>query len=128
LGFRDNQSRQAGIGGRPAPHGEGAPAKRALPSLTELLNATGVLPLGLEASQLMAIVRWAKHEWKPSETQLEAAGLRSQVIGLVSLALEPGFFSKVVTYGGMKTMAYLLEKPVTYLSSGDVLPRLVSRF
>ncbi len=87
---------------------------------TEMLAATGERPLGLEAAQLIGIARWAQDKWNSRTIRVESTGIRSQVVSLVAAALEPHLFSEVVTYGGMRSLSYLLDKPVPYEAAPDL--------
>jgi len=99
--------------------GEAAPDKVLYP-FAEGLAATGKRALGIEAAQLIALVRWAGEQWKPQQFRLETAGLRNQVAGLVAAAIEPRLFSDVVTYAGMENLRYLLDAPVDFLEAPDM--------
>ena len=86
----------------------------------EMLAATGDRPLGLEAAQLLAITHWARQQFRAPSVRLETTGMRSQVEALVAASLEPGIFSEVVTHKGMRTLSYLLDKPVPYEIAPDL--------
>ena len=88
--------------------------------LTEMLAATGERPLGMEAAQLVGIARWAQIKWNPPTIRLETTGIRSQVVSLVAASLEPHLFSTIENYGGMSSLAYLLDKPVHYEAAPDL--------
>lgn len=87
---------------------------------TEMLAATGERPLGMEAAQLAAVADWAQSRWKPATIHLQTTGIRMQVVGLTTAAIEPHLFSSVENYGGMRSLAYLLNKPVKYRSAPDL--------
>ncbi|MGH9397805.1 MAG: alpha/beta hydrolase family protein [Terriglobia bacterium] len=87
---------------------------------TEMLAATGERPLGMEAAQLIALAAWAQGKWAPSSIRLETKGIRSQVISLVAASLKPHLFSEIENDGGMSSLSYLLEKPVTYEAAPDL--------
>ena len=55
-----------------------------------------------------------------AEPKLETHGIRSQVAALTAAALAPGAFSEVVTHGGVDTLAYLLEAPVSHPDAPDL--------
>jgi dienelactone hydrolase len=91
------------------------------PSLfTQMLAASGARPLGLEAAQLIALARWARRQFKPARIRVETTGLRSQTQALVAAALEPELFSEVAAQRGMRSLNYLLDKPVDYEIAPDV--------
>jgi hypothetical protein len=47
-------------------------------------------------------------------------GMRSQVESLTAAAIEPGLFSEVAVHGGMRSLRYLLDKPVVYTDAPDL--------
>lgn len=99
--------------------GGAAPDARAF-QFTEMLATIGERPLGMEASQLIGLARWAQQTWEPPRIRLEGTGFRSQVTALVAAALEPRLFLDVEIHGGMHSLGYLLEKPVTYQEAPDL--------
>jgi len=99
--------------------GDAAP-DQPLDLFSEMLAAAGDRPLGLEAAQLIGIARWARQQFQPASIRVEATGPRSQVQALVAAALEPALFSRVATHRGMKSLGYLLEKPVPYEAAPDL--------
>jgi hypothetical protein len=99
--------------------GDAEPQSPGLRGFGQLLATTGDRPLGMEAAQLVAAVRWLKRSGTPS-VRLETSGIRSQVIGLVAAALEPGLFSEIVQRKGMSSFAYLLDAPVNYQDAVDL--------
>jgi dienelactone hydrolase len=99
--------------------GDAAPDKP-LHLIAEMLAATGERPLGMEAAQLISLARWAQEEWAPPQIRLEGTGIRSQVVALVASALEPKLFSQVELDGGMRSLSYLLDKPVAYEDAPDL--------
>ena len=91
------------------------------PSLfTQMLASAGERPLGLEAAQLAAIARWAAQRFHPAQVRLETTGIRSQVQALAAAAVEPGLFSEVASQRGVRSLGYLLEKPVRYETAPDL--------
>jgi hypothetical protein len=86
----------------------------------QYLNTLGERPLGVESAQLIAIARWLREQPGVTQVRLECTGIRSQVAALVAAALEPQLFSEVVIHEGMKSLGYLLEKPVTYFEAPDL--------
>jgi len=94
-------------------HGDCAPAPNAV-GFTQMLATTGDRPIGIQAAQLVAIVRWLRETSGTKQVRLESTGLRNQVAALVAAALEPQLFSEVVIREGMPSMKHLLDAPVTY--------------
>jgi hypothetical protein len=86
----------------------------------EMLAAVGERPLGMEAAQLAGLARWAQGKFTPPQMRLEGSGIRSQVVSLVTSALEPELFSQVELDGGMHSLGYLMDKPVEYEEAPDL--------
>lgn len=86
----------------------------------EMLAATGNRPIGMEAAQLIGITDWARERWPVTKVSLESTGIRSQVESLVAAAIEPHMFSGIVVHKGMRSLSYLLNKPVSYLNAPDL--------
>jgi dienelactone hydrolase len=91
------------------------------PALYEqYLNTLGERALGVESGQLIAIARWLRSQPGVTQVRLECTGIRNQVATLVAAALEPQLFSEIVIHEGMKSLGYLLEKPVGYFEVPDL--------
>jgi dienelactone hydrolase len=86
----------------------------------EMLAATGNRPLGLEAAQLIGIAIWARARFNAPSVRIESTGIRSQVEALVAAALSRQLFSEVAVQGGMHSLKYLLDKPVSYQDFADL--------
>ncbi len=99
--------------------GEAAPPRHA-ELMAEMLAATGERPLGMEAAQLIGIIHWAQQTWAPQRVRLESDGIRSQMVSLIAAALQPQLFSTVEIHQGMRSLSYLLEKPVRYQDAPDL--------
>ena len=99
--------------------GDAAP-DQPLHLFAEMLAATGERPLGMEAAQVRALAHWAQEKFEAPQMRLEGTGIRSQVISLVSAALEPKLFSQVEIDGGMHSLGYLMDKPVEYEEAPDL--------
>lgn len=85
-----------------------------------LLDSTGDRSLGIEAAQLVATANWLRSTTGQSKIRLETNGIRSQMIALVAAAIQPSAFSDLVVRNGMKSMAYLLNKPVPFRSAPEL--------
>jgi hypothetical protein len=85
-----------------------------------LLSAVGERPLGIQAAQLIGIADWVRGEAKPHAISVETIGIRNQVTALVASALEPSYFSELSTREGMKSLGYLLDRPVRYQEAPDL--------
>lgn len=77
-----------------------------------LVDSSGDRSLGLQAAQLLSIIHWLRSTQGAREIQVETNGIRNQVIATVAAALEPEAFSGLDVQNGMKSFAYLLDKPV----------------
>ena len=89
-------------------------------SYAQILGALGARPLGLEAGQLLEIVRWIRGKSGATKVRLESTGIRNQVAALAAAALEPELFSEVKIREGMRSLGYLLEAPVTFQEAPDL--------
>jgi hypothetical protein len=86
----------------------------------EMLAATGNRAIGMEAAQLIALTDWARARWRAPSVRLESTGIRSQLASLIGSALEPRLLSEVAVQGGMRSLSYLLDKPVSYPDAPDL--------
>lgn len=85
-----------------------------------LVDSSGDRSLGLEAAQLLSIVKWLRSEQAAGEIQVQTSGIRSQMIALVAAALEPSAFTALTSRNGMHSLAYLLDKPVPLRLAPDL--------
>lgn len=85
-----------------------------------LVDSSGDRSLGLEAAQLLSVVRWLRSTHGAVEIQVKSNGIRNQVIALVAAALEPEAFASLTAENGVKSLAYLLNKPVPFRSAPDL--------
>jgi hypothetical protein len=86
----------------------------------EMLAATGNRAIGMEAAQLLALTDWALARWRAPSVRLEGTGIRSQVAALIASALECHLFSEVTIQEGMRSLRYVLDKPVRYGDAPDL--------
>jgi hypothetical protein len=86
----------------------------------QFLHTTGDRALGIEVAQLISISRWFAGRSAGNKVRLETRGIRNQVAALTAAALEPGLFSEVAVDEGMKSLGYLLEKPVEFHEAADL--------
>ncbi len=89
-------------------------------SYEQMVNGFGERPLGIEAAQLIAAARWLNTFAGSRQVAVETNGFRSQTIALVAAVLEPGLFRSLTTRGGIRSLTYLLEKPVDYSQAHDL--------
>jgi hypothetical protein len=85
-----------------------------------LVDSSGDRALGLEAAQLLSVIHWLRSTRGTAEITVKTNGIRNQVIALVAAAMEPDALSGLDTEGGMRSFAYLLDKPVPLRSAPDL--------
>jgi hypothetical protein len=85
-----------------------------------LLAASGDQPIGMEAAQLIGVTKWLRETKRSPRVVLESTGIRSQVTALVASALEPKSYHELVVREGMRSIGYLLDKPVRYQEAPDL--------
>ncbi|MGH9326289.1 MAG: alpha/beta hydrolase family protein [Terriglobia bacterium] len=85
-----------------------------------LVETTGARDLGLEVAQLIGAAKWLKQVSGRGQVRLETTGIRSQVVALTAAAIESSLFSEVVTHGGMRSLAYLLDTPVPFRNAPEL--------
>jgi hypothetical protein len=98
--------------------GDAAPNGRL--AFPEMLAAAGNRSLGLEAAQLIALSNWGRDRWHTPLVRIESTGIRSQLEALTASALAPHLFSEASVQGGMHSLSYFLDKPVSYGAFGDL--------
>jgi hypothetical protein len=115
--------------------GESVP-NHSLLQYAELLGTTGERPLGLEAAQLMAVVRWlgeSVDEGSPSpgSTALAAAnsispvniftiGPRSETVAAVAAALEPQLFASLEARQSSASLMEAFDHPTVYSEAPEI--------
>jgi hypothetical protein len=100
--------------------GDASPGKPIPGAYTQLLAAIGDRPMGMEAAQLIAITRWLQGLSHAPRIRVETTGIRSQVVALTAGDLEPTLFAELITHGGMRSLGFLLDKPVSYDDAPDL--------
>ena len=70
----------------------------------------GQRPLGIQASQLGAVARWANDHHKAVPVKLVASGPRSSLAALVAAALEPEAIVGAELYSSMGSLKEVIEK------------------
>jgi hypothetical protein len=101
-------------------YGDAAPKSPALFQFAQLVAAVGERPLGLEASQLVAAVRWLQGQRHAGKVRVEARGIRSQMAALSAAVIEPSLFQEIVVRDGMPSLRHLLDAPVAYADAADL--------
>ena len=88
--------------------------------LAQMLGGIGDRPLGLQVEQLIRIAHWAAQRSGTAKVRLEVSGIRNQAVALVAAAIEPDLFSEISVHDGIRSLSYLLEKPVTYAQAPEL--------
>jgi hypothetical protein len=86
----------------------------------QCLSAMGERPLGIEASQLIAIAEWMKSLSPGRTIRLESTGMRSEMVALAAAALRPKLFSELIVSEAIPSLRRLLDAPVRYQQAPDL--------
>jgi hypothetical protein len=89
-------------------------------SYSQLLSALGDRHLRIEAAQLIGITEWALSVSGSKRVDVVSYGIRDQVVALVASAVRPDLSTKIDIRGGMKSLSYLLDAPVTDTEAPDL--------
>lgn len=73
-----------------------------------LISSVGGRPLGIQASQIAAVARWAK-----SAVTVESFGPRTSLIAAVAAALEPKAITAAKTHGALSSLHDVLRSDMT---------------
>jgi hypothetical protein len=108
--------------GDASPDKVGAPKELFSPSAlyTQLIASIGDRPIGMEVAQLLGLAKWSQQNKGATRMFLETTGARSQVTALIAAALESTFFHQILNRNGIKTLRYLIDKPVRYQEAPDL--------
>lgn len=75
-----------------------------------LVAAVGERPLGIQASQLVAVARWANTELKAGEVSVVAVGPRTSAIALVAAALDDKAIARLELTGAFGSLKEVIER------------------
>src|SRR5213078_84700 len=75
-----------------------------------LMAAVGERPLGIQASQLVAVANWADDHHKAQPVTLVASGPRSSLAALVAAAFDPEAIGGVQLHGSMASLKEVIEQ------------------
>jgi hypothetical protein len=78
-----------------------------------LVSSVGDRPLGLQASQIGAVARWAQAEAKAGPLTLMPIGPRSSVMALAAAGIEEKAIGSVVLHESLGSLKEVLEKNTT---------------
>jgi dienelactone hydrolase len=101
-------------------NGATAPQTPDLGDWQMLVLSSGDRPLGLEVAQLLAVANWLRSTTGHKQIQVETEGIRNQVIALIAAAIEPDAFSNLISRNAMKSLAYVVDTPVSLRSAPDL--------
>jgi dienelactone hydrolase len=91
------------------------------PAYWEMLVASrGDRAIGLEVGQVVATAKLFRTSTSPNKIRLVTDGIRSQVVALAAVALEPDLFSEIESKNAMSSLSYLLNAPVPYRTAPDL--------
>jgi cephalosporin-C deacetylase-like acetyl esterase len=85
-----------------------------------LLASIGDRPLGLQATELAAVARWASSERKLGPVQVAADGPRTSVMALVASALEADAIAGLELRGSYGSLKELIETSTPYTQSPEL--------
>ncbi len=75
-----------------------------------LVAAVGERPLGVQASQLIAVARWSKEQHRNSPISIEAIGPRSSLIALVAAGIEQNKIDRLELHGALGSLKEIIAK------------------
>jgi hypothetical protein len=120
--------------------GENIPGSAERPGISnfaQLLNSIGERPLGLEAAQVTAVVRWMSQGLDhgsataglsgkaPSATvepvRIGTTGPRSETVALVAAALNPELFSELRAIKAIPSLMDVFDHPETYRGAPELM-------
>ncbi|MCI0621464.1 MAG: alpha/beta hydrolase family protein [Acidobacteria bacterium] len=78
-----------------------------------LLASLGSQPLGIQASQLMAVAQWLKHERGLGPVSIEALGERASLAALVSAGLDKNSINGLSLHKSLASLKEVIERNLT---------------
>jgi hypothetical protein len=85
-----------------------------------LLSAVGDRPLGLQATELAAVARWARGERKAGPVTLAADGPRSSIMALAAAGIEPDAIAGLELRGSYGSLKELIESSTPFTKSPEL--------
>jgi dienelactone hydrolase len=85
-----------------------------------LLSSVGDRPLGLQASEIAAVARWARSERKAGPVSVVAEGPRTSVMALVAAGLEPEAIGGLELRGSRGSLKELIEAGTGFPASPEL--------
>jgi dienelactone hydrolase len=108
-----------------------------VPAYAQMLGSLGQRPLGLEAAQVTAVVRWLAQNLdhgsptpRSSATPLPqptpsvrivTTGPRSQTVAMVAAALEPDLFGQLELQQSIPSLSDVYEHPAAYIKAPEIM-------
>ncbi len=94
-----------------------------------MLVTVGDRPLGLQASQVAAVARWARTDRGSEAVSVVADGPRTSVMALTATALEPDAIAALELHGSYGSLRELIEASTPYTASPELFcPGLLEHF
>jgi hypothetical protein len=75
-----------------------------------LVSAVGDRPLGLQASQVAAVARWARGQYKDGPVSIVASGPRTSLAALVAAGLEEKAIAGLQLAGSLASLKEIIEQ------------------
>jgi dienelactone hydrolase len=119
--------------------GENVPggADQEVPAFTQMLNSLGERPLGLEASQVAAVVRWLGEDLDHGSptpvaggespvravpaVRIVTSGPRSETVAIVAAALEPELFVRLEARQSISSLSDVFVHPEAYSKTPELM-------
>jgi hypothetical protein len=108
-----------------------------VPAFAQMLTGLGERPLGLEAAQVTAVVRWLGENLDhgsptprsggsdPSKSvlpvRMATTGPRSETVGMVAAALEPDMFEQLELHQSISSLSDVFEHPSVYSKAPEMM-------
>jgi hypothetical protein len=109
---------------------------REMPASAQMLTSLGERPLGLEAAQVTAVVRWlgenldhgspTPHSGSPNLTKsvppvrIITTGPRSETVAMVAAALEPDLFEELESQQSISSLSDVFEHPSDFTKDPEM--------
>ncbi len=75
-----------------------------------LISSVGQRALGIQAAQILALARWAKHQYPDQPVMIAATGPRTCMAALVATALAPSLVDSAELDGALASLKLLVER------------------
>ncbi|NOY40961.1 MAG: acetylxylan esterase [Planctomycetes bacterium] len=85
-----------------------------------LVAAVGERPLGIQATQVAAISRWANEQFGADATHIHAVGPRASLYSLVAAAIEPTAIGNLHLHHSFGSLKEIIEQNITVNASPEL--------